>query len=166
MIRLMMEPDTPDRFAVLLEDLPLHELAFTPVPVKARHDGWSAERQRGFILRLALAGNVSMAARAVGGTRESIYRLRRHPGAASFNAAWDKALGWGKSRALDLAIERAIAGEVHCVYYRGRKVGEVIRHDNRLLIAALRTLDAAAAPIPDAAAFAQMLDPISPHPPH
>jgi hypothetical protein len=128
----------PPRLAALLEDLPLDELAFDPVPVKARRDGWTAERQRGFILRLALIGGVAAAARSVGMSRESAYRLREHPGAAAFASAWDKAQGWGRSGATDLGIERALIGETRTVYYRGRKVGEQVRFDNRLLIAAMK----------------------------
>ena len=64
--------------------MPLEELAFTPVPVRARHDGWTVERQKWFILRLALGGCVSVAARGVGMTRKSAYRLLDRPGAESF----------------------------------------------------------------------------------
>ena len=73
------------------------------------------------------------------------YRLREHPGAASFAAAWDKAQGWGRGRAVDLGMDRAILGEKRGVYYRGRKIGEYVRHDNRLLMAALNRLPTAAA---------------------
>jgi hypothetical protein len=48
------------RLVALLDDMPLEELAFAPVPVKARHDGWTVERQKWFILRLALGGCVSV----------------------------------------------------------------------------------------------------------
>jgi hypothetical protein len=82
----------PPRLLLLLEDMPLEELAFEPVPVKVRHDGWTVERQRWFILRLALGGCVSAAARGVGMTRKSAYRLLDRPGAESFGAAWRKAL--------------------------------------------------------------------------
>ncbi|MBV8686291.1 MAG: hypothetical protein JOZ90_09675 [Alphaproteobacteria bacterium] len=130
----------PPRLAAILEDLPLHELAFVPVPVKARRDGWTTPRQQGFILRLALLGGVAAAARGVGKSRESAYRLRGHSGAASFAAAWDRAQGWGQSRASDIGTERAILGEVRGIYYRGRKVGVEVRHDNRLLMAAMRAM--------------------------
>ena len=46
----------PPRLLALLQDMPLEELAFVPVPVRARHDGWTKARQQGFILRLALGG--------------------------------------------------------------------------------------------------------------
>lgn len=112
-----------------------HELAFEPVPVKPRHDGWTVECQRGFILRLAICGCVSKSAAGVGKSPRSAYRLRDRDGAESFAAAWDRALGWGRDRAADLAIERALLGETRPVFYRGRKIGENVRHDNRLLIA-------------------------------
>ncbi|HYG47975.1 MAG TPA: hypothetical protein VD846_08535 [Allosphingosinicella sp.] len=69
----------PPRLAAILEDLPLEELAFVPVPVKPRSDGWTPARQLAFILRLALLGGVAAAAKAVGMSRESAYRLRGHP---------------------------------------------------------------------------------------
>lgn len=131
----------PDRLAAILDGLPLEELAFTPVPVKARHDGWTPERQQGFILRLALGGCPGTAARSVGKSRESAYRLRAHAGAESFAAAWDRALGWGRDYMTDQALERALLGEVRPYFYRGRKCGEYVRHDNRLAMSVLNRLD-------------------------
>jgi hypothetical protein len=151
----------PPRLAALLDDLPLEQLAFTAVPVKPRGDGWTPHRQRSFIARLALLGGVATSAKAVGMSRESAYRLRQHPGAGSFAAAWDKAQSWGRGRAFDLAVERALHGEVRDVYYRGRKIGENVRHDNGLLIAALGAM--AMEPVADAGAeLARLLDEIDP----
>jgi hypothetical protein len=130
----------PPRLAALLEDLPLDQLAFTPVPVRPRRDGWSPQCQRAFILRLALCGSPGAAARAVGKTRRSAYRLRAHEGAESFALAWDKAAQWGQDSRLDFALERAIAGEVRPYYYRGRKCGENIRYSDGLTIAVLKLL--------------------------
>ncbi|HEX8257784.1 MAG TPA: hypothetical protein VF589_09120 [Allosphingosinicella sp.] len=115
--------------------------AFVPVPVRARRDGWTPERQRGFIGRLALCGCVSRSARAVGMTKKSVYNLRERPDAGSFAAAWDRALGWGDRRMDDIAIERALHGEVRPYFYGGVKCGESVRHDNRLLLAALNRQD-------------------------
>lgn len=129
------------RLIALLEDMPLEELAFTPVPVRARHDGWTADRQKWFILRLALGGCVSAAARGVGMTRKSAYRLRERPGAASFAAAWERAQGWGRDRTVDVSLERAMLGERVPIVRNGRVVGEVHRHDNRLAMAVLNALD-------------------------
>ena len=142
------DPHTlPARLAALLDRDEWAQLAFTPVPVRARHDGWTAERQRAFIARLALCGCISASARAVGKTKKAAYDLRDHAGGESFAAAWDKALGWGRDTVTDLAIERAILGEIRPVFYRGRRCGEQLRHDNRLLFAALK----AAGPAPAAA---------------
>ena len=131
----------PPRLLALLQDMPLEQLALAPVPVKARHDGWTVERQKWFILRLALSGCVSMAARGVGMTRRSAYRLRDRPGSGSFAAAWDMALGWGQDRRLDVALERALVGELVPIVRDGRCVGERFRYDNRLTMAVLNALD-------------------------
>jgi hypothetical protein len=125
----------------MLQDMPLEEIAFTPVPVRARHDGWTAARQKGFILRLALGGCVTVAAKGVGKTRKSAYRLREQPGAESFAAAWDKAIGWGRDRTVDVALERALLGERIPVFHDGRRVGERVRYDDRLMMAVLNASD-------------------------
>jgi hypothetical protein len=129
------------RLIALLEDMPLEELAFTPVPVRARHDGWTVERQKWFILRLALGGCVAAAARGVGMTPKSAYRLLDRPGSESFAAAWTKALGWGQERTLDRSLERALLGESVPIVRDGRVVGERHRFDNRLTLAVLNALD-------------------------
>ncbi len=138
----------PPRLVAVLECLPLEQLAFTPVPVKARRDGWTVARQIAFIHRLALCGCVATAARMVGMSRESAWRLRARPGAESFAAAWDRAAGWGADRMAELGFERSLMGEVRDVYYRGRKVGEQTRFDNRLLIAVLNRYPAPPDPTP------------------
>lgn len=127
----------PPRLAEIARDLPLGDLAFDPVAVKRRRDGWTPERQRGFILRLALSGSVGAAAAGVGMTRRSAYNLRDHAGAASFAAAWDKAAGWGLSGRRDHGLELAITGEVRPVFYKGRRCGEQIRFHHGLTIAVL-----------------------------
>jgi len=131
----------PPRLLDILQDMPLGQLAFRPVPLKLRRDGWTPRRQQAFILRLALCGSVAKAAQGVGMGRESAYRLRRHPGAASFAASWDRAVGWGQDRMLDMAMERAIVGELRPVFRRGELVGEYMRHDNRLAMSVLKALD-------------------------
>jgi len=141
------------RLLALLEDMPLEELAFVAVPVRARHDGWTPPRQQGFILRLALGGCVALAARAVGKTPKSAYRLRQRPGAASFAASWDKAAGWGRDRCLDAALERALCGERVPIVRDGRCVGERFRFDNRLTMAVLNALDRRAAARPQTPAM-------------
>lgn len=62
---------------------------FLPVPLRARANGWTSERQARFIGLLAETGSVAEAARRVGMGRESAWRLRRRAEAASFAHAWD-----------------------------------------------------------------------------
>lgn len=131
----------PPRLLAVLQDMPLEELAFVAVPVRARNDGWTKVRQQGFILCLALGATVALAAGAVGMTRKSAYRLRARPGAESFAASWDKAAGWGRDRTLDVALERALHGQDYPIVRGGRVVGHIHRHDNRLAMALLGAMD-------------------------
>ena len=147
----------PPRLAALLEDMPLEELAFAPVPVKARHDGWTVDRQKWFILRLALGGCVSVAAKGVGMTAKSAYRLRNRPGAESFAAAWDRAQRWGQDRIVDVGLERSLCGVRVPVVRNGRVVAEVLRYDNRLAMAVLNALDRRAAARPATPAVEEAL---------
>lgn len=67
--------------------------AFYAVPGRARADGWTPVRQAEFIGNLAETRSVAEAARRVGMTRETAYRLRRRKWSESFNTAWDAAMG-------------------------------------------------------------------------
>ncbi|MFL6859032.1 MAG: hypothetical protein ACJ8EB_14165 [Allosphingosinicella sp.] len=130
----------PPRLADLAADLPPGILAFTPEAVRARQDGWSEARQRGFILRLALCGSVGRSAAAVGMTRKSAYRLRARPGAEALAAAWDKALACGRDSRVDHAIERAVVGQVRPYFYKGRKCGETVHFNEGLTIAVVNLM--------------------------
>ncbi len=56
---------------------------------KIRRDGWTAERQLAFLAALERTRSVTTAARAVGMSRESAYRLRERPAGELFAALWD-----------------------------------------------------------------------------
>lgn len=113
--------------------------AFEPVPRHYnRHDGWTAERQRGFIEALLTTGSVRAAAHAVNMTPEGAYLLRRHPRAASFRKAWDQALAAGVQRLEDIAMDRALNGTEEPVYSYGKLVGTRIVRNDRLLMFLLR----------------------------
>ena len=122
-------------------------LRFDPVPVRARHDGWSVDHQRRFILKLSRGHLVDEACRDLGHSRQSAYLLRRHAGARSFARAWDKALIMGRAalRArrrqpgpdLSWAMETLLVPK----FYRGRLVGFVQRHDDRAAIRLLAECD-------------------------
>ncbi|MXO49214.1 helix-turn-helix domain-containing protein [Erythrobacter vulgaris] len=62
-------------------------------PGRTRGDGWTPVTQAEFIGELAETRSVTEAARRMGMTRETAYRLRRRKWSASFCAAWDTAMG-------------------------------------------------------------------------
>jgi hypothetical protein len=63
-------------------------------PRRARRDGWGAARQRAFIAALAETRSVTRAARAVGISRQSAYRLRSEPSGAGFAREWDRVMAF------------------------------------------------------------------------
>ena len=88
-----------------------YEPEFTPVALdRVRHDGWTPERQRLFLVALAALGTVDAAAQAVGMSRISAYNLKKRADAGSFADEWDRALGFGRGMMFDYAMERAIHG--------------------------------------------------------
>jgi hypothetical protein len=95
---------------------------FLPVPLRARVDGWTAERQARFIGLLAETGSVAEAARRAGMSREAAWRLRRRPRAESFAHAWDTviALHRGAARDSDALPQRKITlGEIRGMAFDG-----------------------------------------------
>ena len=129
---------------------------WVPVRRVPRRDGWTEEKQRRFIETLADTGQVSLACKAVGLSRESAYKLRRSPHGAAFARAWDAARHHAGAFLEDVAFERAIEGVEHNVY---NEYGEVICTkrvvNDRLLMFLLRHLkperyaaDALAKPAP------------------
>ena len=113
--------------------------SFTPVPRQStRHDGWTPERQLGFIEALADTGSVKAAAHRVNMTPEGAYLLRRHGQAATFRKAWEAALALGVQQLEDIAMERALYGCEVPVYSYGKLIGSRIVHNDRLLMFMLR----------------------------
>ncbi len=124
-----------------------NSLGFDPVPVRARHDGWTADDQCLFILKLARGCLIDEAAKALGHSRQSAYALRRRKDALGFAQAWDRAIAMGqaatRARRSRPAPDLSFALETMLVprYYRGRLVGFVQRHDNRLALQMLADCD-------------------------
>ena len=114
---------------------------FDPVPLRYRRDGWTPDRQVGFIRALAESGCVAEACRRVGLSAESAYELARRPDAQSFRIAWDAALDYAVARLGDALIARALHGVPVPHYYKGELVGEHRRYDNRLAMWLLRYRD-------------------------
>ncbi len=113
---------------------------WVPVLRKRRADGWSPERQRDFIARLADTGSVKDAARMTGMSEQSCYRLRRSPGGENFAAAWDAAIQQASMRLVDVAFERALNGVAEKIEYdaNGDPMEPRRRYNDRLLMFLLR----------------------------
>ncbi len=108
---------------------------FLPITVHHRHDGWTPDKQWSFVEALARTASVVQAVKAVGMSTRSAYRLRNHPEATEFRAAWDAALqqAWGLIDAT--ALDRVINGERETIERNGYLVAE--RHkpcSDRVLI--------------------------------
>ncbi len=114
---------------------------FTPVSVRPRHDGWTPERQVGFIEALAECGCVAEACARIGLTESAAYALRRRPDAQSFRAAWDAALDIAVSRLSDAVFARALGGVARPVFFKGEQIGERRYYDERLAMFILRYRD-------------------------
>lgn len=106
-----------------------------PVRRKPRADGWNEDRQRRFIEVLADGASIRDAARHVGMSVQSAYRLRRLPGGEGFARAWDAAVAQMVHRLVDVAFDRALHGTDVPVFDKaGRCVGVRTRYHDRLLI--------------------------------
>lgn len=113
-------------------------LDFVAVPRRRnRRNGWTEETQRAFILALSDCGCVTAAARAVGMSARSAYRLLDAEGADSFAAAWDQAIARGVERLRETAFKRAFEGSWVPVIRKGRLVRFEHRLNDRLAIGLL-----------------------------
>ena len=97
-------------------------------------NGWTAERQRAFLVHLAATGSVSHACRHVGLSRQGAYELRDRYPTSVFAILWKVAHAMGRRRLFDEALERAVHGREEAVWYGGEQVGTRIVHNDRLLM--------------------------------
>jgi hypothetical protein len=114
-------------------------IPFIPAPMdRARHDGWTEERQRQFVGALSVMGSVGKALKAVGMGRVSAYNLRKRAGAEDFARAWDEALENGRMEQYSYAMDRAINGVTTIKVRRGGVIEVEAMPDISLMRAALR----------------------------
>jgi len=112
--------------------------SFTPVPVRARRDGWTVERQYAFIQALAETGIVEEACRRVGMSRTAADNLRKRPCGAPFRRAWQAALDYALYRIEEDAFARSRHGVARPIFHKGEQVGEWRHYDERLTMFLLR----------------------------
>lgn len=114
-------------------------IPFTPVPVRARHDGWTVEKQYAFIEALAETGIVEEACRRVGMSRTSADNLRHRPEGMHFRRAWEAALDYSLHLVEEDAFLRARRGVARPIFHKGVQVGEYRHFDERLTMFLLRS---------------------------
>ena len=102
-----------------------------------RHDGWTLARQAGFLRALSATHSVSAAAKSVGMSRQSAYRLRSRLKGKAFDLAWEVAFHHSYDVLAHAALERALNGVEVPVYFQGEQVGTYRRYDERLTVALL-----------------------------
>jgi len=124
-------------------------LVFTPVPLRARHDGWDAALQLRFIELLADGARPGEAARALGKNRQNAYALRRRQGAESFAAAWDAAAACGRRQRA--ATSRPLPRRVRAPVPKGPRADAIVARGEH-------EIEAAACPDDARAALSRMLD--------
>lgn len=115
-----------------------HPIAFEPEPSRLKM-GWSAYRQRVFILSLAETGSVHQAAKEALMSARSAYALRVR--SQPFREAWDAAQQLAVGRLSALAFDRAINGRPEQIYEDGVLVGERRVPNDRMVMWLLSRLD-------------------------
>jgi hypothetical protein len=86
----------------------------------------------GFLRELAACQNVGQAAKAVGMSRQSAYRLRNRLPGTPFALAWEVALECGMQQLAHAVMDRALNGVEEQRFYHGELIGTVRKYDNRL----------------------------------
>ena len=115
---------------------------FCPVPLRQVPGAFSPQLQAHFLGYLAQTGSVSQACARVGMSRNSAYRLRKKPGAESFCAAWDAALGKPKPRVTPPDLEYlAYHGYIRLRFRAGRYLGAWQKPDASALLTLLKRYD-------------------------
>jgi hypothetical protein len=98
---------------------------------RARHDGWTAARIEQFLETLGKTGCVRDAARVVGLSSTSAYRLRAE--AADFAQAWDAALTGAQKGLIAIAYQRAVEGKETIIIRKGEEVERRISPSDAML---------------------------------
>jgi hypothetical protein len=93
--------------------------------------------QGDFLRALSATHSVSEAARSVGRSRQSAYRLRSRLKGQPFDLAWEVAFHHSYDVLAHAALERALNGVEVPVYYKGELIATHRRFDERLTVALL-----------------------------
>lgn len=109
---------------------------------------WTSAKQAEFLRQLSATHSVAGAARAVGMSRQSAYRLRARLKGEPFDAAWDAAFQRVYDALAQAALERALNGVEVPHFYKGELVGTSRKYDERLTVALLAMRECLSLPQP------------------
>lgn len=99
---------------------------------------WTNRKMAEFLRTLAATHSVSEAAKAVGMSRQSAYKLRSRLQGKAFDVAWNNAFSQSYVNLPYAALERALNGIEVPHYYKGELIGMSRRYDERLTVALLK----------------------------
>lgn len=118
------------------------QTALTTSSITTTEDpGWTPERQAAFLRALSGTHSVTKAARAVGMSRQSAYKLRARLKGEPFDLAWTAALRCRFDALAEAAMERAVNGVEVPHFHNGELIHTSRRFDERLTVALLMMRD-------------------------
>lgn len=97
-------------------------------------DRWCKVRMADFLRSLASTHCVAEAARSVGMSRQSAYRLRARLKGEPFDIAWEAAFQHGYDALHQVALERALHGVEVPVFHMGEQIATRRHFDERLTV--------------------------------
>ena len=117
----------PSSAAYAAEDAPT-------IPYVAPEDRWTKPKMAAFLRALGACACVSSAAKAVGMSRQSAYKLRNRLKGEPFDIAWEAAFQHGYDALHQAALERALHGVEVPVFHQGEQIATRRHFDERLTV--------------------------------
>lgn len=99
-----------------------------------RSDCWNKHKMAGFLRELAATHSVAAAAKSVGMSRQSAYRLRARLKGEPFDIAWETAFQHAYDALAQAALERALHGTEVPHFHKGELIHVSRRYDERLTV--------------------------------
>ncbi|MEL7690680.1 hypothetical protein [Citromicrobium bathyomarinum] len=113
---------------------PATPAALAGLPYVPPADRWTKPKMAEFLRVLAATQQVKAAAKAVGMSRQSAYKLRNRLKGEPFDIAWEAAFQHGYDALHQAALERALYGVEEPVFHGGEQIGTRRRYDERLTV--------------------------------
>jgi hypothetical protein len=118
-----------------------------PPPYVEPDDRWTKWKMARFLRELAATHSVTVAARKVGMSRQSAYKLRSRLKGQPFDVAWEAAFRHGYDNLAHAALELALEGEEVPHYYHGELVATHRQRNPQLIVQLLKMRNRAGAPM-------------------